>query len=108
MSALGPHCFVSAFSSGGKWRLLFLVAHRLPVVRLLCGAQALGGVGFRSCGLWALELGFSGVAYGFSCSVAYEIFLDQSLNPCPLHWQVESHPRHHLEKKMATYFKMLA
>ena len=58
MSALGLHCFVSAFSSCGKWSLLFLVVHRLPVVRLLCGAQALGGMGFSSCGLWALERRF--------------------------------------------------
>ena len=27
---------------------------------------------------------------GFSCSTVCEIFLDQGLNPCPLHWQAES------------------
>jgi len=28
------------------------------------------------------------VAYGLSCFVACEIFLDQGLNPCLLQWQV--------------------
>ena len=28
---------------------------------------------------------------GPSCSVACRIFLDQGLNPCPLHWQVVSY-----------------
>ena len=27
-----------------------------------------------------------------SCSVACEIFPDQGLNPCRLHWQADSHP----------------
>ena len=30
-----------------------------------------------------------------SCSVACGIFPDQELNPCPLHWQVDSHPLYH-------------
>ena len=30
-----------------------------------------------------------------SCSVAYEIFLNQGLNLCPLHWQVDSQPLNH-------------
>ena len=32
------------------------------------------------------------VVYGFSCSAAYRIFPDQGLNPCSLHWQVDSYP----------------
>ena len=36
--------------------------------------------GFSSCG-----------AGGLSCSVACGIFLDQGLNPCPLHWQADSY-----------------
>ena len=31
------------------------------------------------------------VAHGFSCPEAYGIFLDQRLNPCPLHGQVDSY-----------------
>ena len=30
-----------------------------------------------------------------SCSVASEIFLNQGLNSCPLHWQVDSQPLNH-------------
>ena len=29
------------------------------------------------------------VAHGFSCPVACGIFLDQGLNPFPLHWQAD-------------------
>ena len=36
------------------------------------------------------------VAHGPSCSTACGIFPDQSLNPCPLHWQADSQSlRHH-------------
>ena len=31
----------------------------------------------------------------FSCSEACEIFPDQGLNLCPLHWQVDSYPLYH-------------
>ena len=35
------------------------------------------------------------VAYGFSCSMASEIFLDQGLKTCPLHWMEDSYPLCH-------------
>ena len=35
------------------------------------------------------------VAHGPSCSAACGIFPDQSLNPCPLHWQADSQPLRH-------------
>ena len=35
------------------------------------------------------------MAHGLSCSVACGIFLDQELNPCPLHWQMDSYPLGH-------------
>ena len=41
--------------------------------------------GFSSCGTWASVA----VAGRLSCSMAYGIFLDQGLNPCPLRWQVD-------------------
>ena len=37
------------------------------------------------------------VVRGLSCSVAYEIFPDQALNPYPLHWQADSYPLYHQE-----------
>ena len=55
-----------AFSRGGKWGLLFLawVSHRGGCS--CCRARTLGvqasvaaAYGLSSCGLWALELGFS-------------------------------------------------
>ena len=36
------------------------------------------------------------VAQGLGCSTAREIFLDQGLNTCPLHWHADSYPLHHL------------
>ena len=36
------------------------------------------------------------VGHGLSCSTACGIFLDQGLNLCPLHWQVDSYPLGHL------------
>ena len=35
------------------------------------------------------------VAQGFSYPSSCGIFLDQDLNPCHLHWQVDSYPPHH-------------
>ena len=35
------------------------------------------------------------VMHGFSCPLACGIFLDQGLNPCPLHWQVNLQPLDH-------------
>ena len=35
------------------------------------------------------------MAHGLSCSTSCGIFLDQGLNPCPLHWQVDSQPLRH-------------
>ena len=56
-----------------------------------CGAQVSHCGGFSCCGAWALGTQASVVvAHGLSCSVACGIFPDQGLNPCPLHWQVDS------------------
>ena len=37
------------------------------------------------------------MVHKLSCSLASGIFLDQGLNPCPLHWQEDSYPLHHQE-----------
>ena len=43
------------------------------------------------CGAWTLDCSDSVVvACGVSCLVACGIFLEQRLNLCPLHWQVDS------------------
>ena len=54
--------------------------------------------GFSSCGMQAQQLWLAGSraqaqqlwCMGLSFSVACGIFLDQGLNPCPLHWQEDS------------------
>ena len=65
-----------------------------------CGEQRL----FCSCGVQASHCGFFSccrtqalghavsvvVAHRLSCPVTRGIFLNQKLNPCPLHWQVDS------------------
>ena len=63
---------------------------------LRCGVQASHCSGFSCCraralGTWASVV----VARGLSCSTACGIFPDQGLNPCPLHWQVDSYPLCH-------------
>ena len=35
------------------------------------------------------------VQHRLSCPTACGIFLTHGLNPCPLHWQADSHPLHH-------------
>ena len=45
---------------------------------LLVAAQGLGSPGSVD------------VAHRLSCPLACGIFLDQGLNPCPLHWQADS------------------
>ena len=65
--------------------------------------------GFSGCGAWALGAGASVVgAHRLSCSMACGIFLDQGLNPCPLHWQPDNfgmpmttHPYQATEKRKA-------
>ena len=79
---------------------------------LCCGAQGSRCSGFSCCGskgsrlvgtrcqqLWHTSsvvvacrlqsMGLLVVVPGLSCSTACGIFLDQGLNPCPLHWQTD-------------------
>ena len=79
MAVLGLRCCARAFSSCGKWGLLFIaVRGLLIVVASRCRARAL-------CAQASVV-----VAHGLSCSAACGIFPDQDLNPCPLHWQADS------------------
>ena len=56
-----------------------------------CGAWLLTVVTFSCCSSQALERMRSiVVAHSLSCPTACEIFPDQGLNPCPLHWQMDS------------------
>ena len=51
--------------------------------------------GLSSCVSWALEQTSIVVVPGLSGSRACGTFPYQGLNPCPLHWQVNSHPLYH-------------
>ena len=80
MSAWGLPGYMQAFfSSCGEQKILFVVVQRLliPVASLIVGTQVLGS--------WASAVAGLGLSsYG---SMAKGVFLDQGLNPCPLHWQ---------------------
>ena len=80
LTALGLRCCTQAFSSCSKRGLLFR-----------CGAWASHCGGFSL--LWSMGCRHTGsvvVAHGLSCSTTRGIFPSQGLNPCPLHWQVDS------------------
>ena len=64
---------------------------------LLLRSRGSRRLGFSSCptGSATVACGLQNavsivVAQGLSCSTAWGIFLDQGLNPCPLHWQTDS------------------
>ena len=89
----GLHCSARAFASCHEqgysplWSVGFLLRWR-PLLWSTCSRC----VSFRS--LWALGMA-SVVAHGLSCLAACGNFPDQGLNPCPLHWQVDSYPLYH-------------
>ena len=47
------------------------------------------------------------VAHRPSCSAACGIFPDQGSNPCPLHWQADSQPLHHLGSPICSFLRNL-
>ena len=83
---------LDAASGGGG--LLFVAVRGLLLLRSTGSRCA----GFSSCGSRASVVVACGlysagsvvVVHGLSCSTACGIFPDQGLNPCPLHWQVDS------------------
>ena len=64
-------------------------------------ASLVAEMGFSVLGLHESQLlgskaqGSTVVAHRLSCSLACEIFPDQALNPCLLHWQADSLPLRH-------------
>ena len=92
---LGLHCCARVSSICGEWGLLFVVAHGL----LLVVASLIVEHGSR-CSSSVV------VARGLSCPVAYGIFPDQGVNPCPLHWQVDSYSLNHQGSPRVTLKKV--
>ena len=79
--ALGFHCCQWAFSTCDMWGLLCCGAQASHCGEFSCwGTQSLELEGFSSCG-----------AHRLSCSMVCEIFPDQGLNLCPLHWPENSY-----------------
>ena len=78
MAALGLRCCTQASSSCGKQGLL-----------TSCGVLASHCSGFsvEACGLQSAR---SVVVHRLSCPLTHGVFMDQELNPCPLHCQVDS------------------
>ena len=92
---LGLRFCARAFSSCGKWGLLF-IAVRGP---LTIAASLVGSTGSRHAGSVV-------VAHGPSCSTACGIFPDQGSNPCPLHWQAYSQPLCHQGSPLPHFWKI--
>ena len=42
--------------------------------------------------------------HGLSCSTVHGVFPDQGLNPCHLHWQVDSLPLSHKESPFGKFW----
>ena len=82
LAVLGLHCCMWAFSSCSKRGLLFIAVSGL-LIAVDSLVEEHGVLGARASVAVAQEL---------SCSEARGIFPDQRLNPCPLHWQVDSYP----------------
>ena len=76
------------------------------IASFCCGAWALG-CGLSSCGLWALEHWLSSCVHGLSYLAAHRILPEQGLNPCALHWQLNSQPLDHQESPVSTYSVLL-
>ena len=89
-------CQCTNFSSCGEQGLLSS-----------CGPWAFHCSGFSCCGAWGPETGSAVVTQGLSCLSACGIFLDQGLNPCPLHWQVDSQPLDHKGLPICLLFVLL-
>ena len=97
-------CLEIPGDGGAWWAAIYGVAQSRTRLKRLsssssssCGAQASRCSGFFFCRPQALGWWLSIVVVpGLSCPIAGEIFLDQGLNLCPLHWQLDSLPLSHL------------
>ena len=81
LTLLGVCCCMGFFSSYSVW------ASRCGGFSC-CEGQAVGHMGFSSCGSKALEYSLN--SYRLNCSAACGIFPDQGSNSCLLHWQAGS------------------
>ena len=95
LAVLGLCCCLSYFICI-EWEYSWLQCAGFSLWWLLVAGPGPRLKGCSSCGSRAPWLLLAGsavvVVHGLSCSTACGIFLDQGLNLCPLHWQVDSYP----------------
>ena len=84
MASLSLHCCTQAFSNCGGCSYPLVAGHGLLTTVPSLVKHRLQGV--QASAVMALRL---------SCPMACGIFLDQGLNLCPLHRQVDSFPLDH-------------
>ena len=103
LAALGFSCCEWAFSSCGEVCSSLLCTGFSLQWHLL-----LQSTGSRVCRLqWLWHTGSGVEAYGFSCPEGCGIFLDQGLNPCPLHRHVDSQPLDHQEVLIVAFVPLV-
>ena len=94
LKSLVRSIFINSPSPSYFFNVMYLFMQGLFFIlvgRLLTAVTSLVGTA-QCCGSGSVV-----VAHGLNCSVACGIFPDQGLNPCPWHWQVDSHPLGHRE-----------
>ena len=106
IAVLGLPCCVRAFSSCGKWGLLFFATHGLPIV--MSSAVVEPRLWALQCPrLWApmspVAPGSVIVAQGFSYPLACGILLDQGSNLCPLRQQADSSTLDHQRSPLSFF-----
>ena len=82
-------CCVRAFSTCSEQIESLAAVHWLLIASLVMQHGCQGGQASAAVALELQSTGSVAVACRLSCPMACGIFLDQGLNPCPLHWQVE-------------------
>ena len=82
---------------------VFAVVLELSLVVARWGSSSLWYLGFSLQWLLLLDHGLR--AHRLSCPTACRIFPDQGLNPCPLHWQVDSEPLSY-QRRLQLFFLM--
>ena len=106
LAVLGLHgCLGCSPVAASKGYSLVAMHELLIAVVFLVMKHWLQAAGFSSWSTWPLtsavvasrilSTGLIVVAHGLSCSAACEIFPDQGLNPCLLHWQAYALPLSH-------------
>ena len=87
-------CRLSPVAASSGYFSLWCAGFSLQWLLLLQSTDSTHPV-FSSCGLQAPEHRLNVAAHELICSTACGMFLNQELNPCPLHWQADSQPLNH-------------